>query len=162
MDPIILAAIAVLILLASAKKPVAASSSPPIGNAGPMADTGPGDNSAPVSQSAPGPSSPLPSTPLPSTTATPAASGLPDTLSDGAMTYTLVSQAVHNADGSFQVALYDSVPPNPAYQYTPSADYVNGLTSTPIMNPISRTVPYFPPSSLTYINPYDAAPGEET
>lgn len=63
----------------------------------------------------------------------------PQTLSDGTYTYILVRAAADVADGTpGAVALYDRVPSDPQFLYTPSLRYLQGLDSVPVMEPVAR------------------------
>ena len=63
---------------------------------------------------------------------------LPTALNDGSFDYVMVREAQQLEDGRENVALYDSVPMNDDYQFTPCLDYVLGKVTVPTMIPIKR------------------------
>ncbi len=61
------------------------------------------------------------------------------TLTDaGGKVYNLVRPGKDLGDGREDLPLYDSVPPDPTYQFTPDLGYCMGQTETPMMQKIQR------------------------
>ncbi len=63
---------------------------------------------------------------------------LPEKLHDGTYDYLLVRPEAVREDGFTDIALYERVPQDPDYQFTPSLEYHESLTQVPQMHPIRR------------------------
>lgn len=63
---------------------------------------------------------------------------LPENLNDGTSDYELVRPEKELGGGLSEVALYERVPKDVDFQYTPDLAFCQGQTETPIMQPIAR------------------------
>lgn len=63
---------------------------------------------------------------------------LPKYLTDGTHKYTLARKETTLPDGRTNVALYERVPKNKLYQYTPDLSFIQGITPVPVMIQIER------------------------
>ncbi len=63
---------------------------------------------------------------------------LPNELSDGTYQYRLVRQEQQLEDGRSNVALYERVPEDPEFQFTPCLAFCLGQTQAPGMLKIQR------------------------
>lgn len=63
---------------------------------------------------------------------------LPSKLNDGKHDYTLIREEKDLGNGLADVALYERVPVDPDYQYTPDLAFCKGQTTVPIMQKMVR------------------------
>lgn len=63
---------------------------------------------------------------------------LPETLNDGKNDFRLVRQEKDLGNGLADVALYERIPVDPDYQYTPDLAFCKGQTKVPIMQKMVR------------------------
>jgi hypothetical protein len=63
---------------------------------------------------------------------------LPQRLNDGRFEYQLVRQQEDLENGLSNVALYESIPRDERYQFTPDLAFIKGQTTVPIMQKLER------------------------
>lgn len=63
---------------------------------------------------------------------------LPEKLNDGTFDYVQVRQEEKLPDGRVNVALYERVPKDETFQYTPGLAYCEGIVDDPAMQRLQR------------------------